>query len=463
MDQANELMAQMSKQVTSSASAFQDLQDAADAKVQQFNESLGRAEEAVRSVTDVIGGGALLGSGKAVLKTIKDARAAARQAASTASESAQSDLSSAATAATKQTPEELEAAQYAGQPEEASDAGGGYQSLGRLFGRGDPDPIEMQSVTKADIAPEDDVVENTLQTAPGDLPAFPDPPTGTLNPFSSAPQLNTPEDLPWGDVDGSIAQGTSIGGAPVSEQPLQQALQPPAQSTVDDIDPALRAAPDVDELTSGSQYTIDAASAARIPATTSENIAQAIRGSLAPQPGAQLPEAQAPNLPAYEVRTVPKRPKPAEPEPEPEPEPQAEPDVDQYGLPKAADTPAPEPDAPKPDADTPAPKPDAPEPDADTPAVTSEPETVVKSTAKVTGDAGEDAAALGGEEAAGGGYAALGAVGEALGDLALGPVGLLVGVGTILAGVFGHKKDEAIPRHDPNNTEVANLSTQFGV
>ena len=45
-------------------------------------------------------------------------------------------------------------------------------------------------------------------------------------------------------------------------------------------------------------------------------------------------------------------------------------------------------------------------------------------------------------------------------------IGGLIGLGTILAGVFGHRHQEAMPnqnRHDPNAPVVQNVATQYGV
>ena len=94
--------------------------------------------------------------------------------------------------------------------------------------------------------------------------------------------------------------------------------------------------------------------------------------------------------------------------------------------------------------------------------------------AGVSGLEATDPAAAGAAEGA-----TAGAVTEASVDGALGsataasasadwnPIGLGVtaalGLATVLAGVFGHKQEESVPRHSPNQPLVANLSTQFGV
>lgn len=74
------------------------------------------------------------------------------------------------------------------------------------------------------------------------------------------------------------------------------------------------------------------------------------------------------------------------------------------------------------------------------------------------------AVATGARAAAGATLDSLGAVGTALDAIPGGQlIGGLIGLGTILAGVFGHKHEHSVPRHDPNAPIVANVSTQFGV
>lgn len=72
-------------------------------------------------------------------------------------------------------------------------------------------------------------------------------------------------------------------------------------------------------------------------------------------------------------------------------------------------------------------------------------------------------AGVGGDVAAG----ALGTATQASAAFDWNPVGLaataVLGLGTVLAGVFGHKKEESVPRHSPDQPTVANVSTQFGV
>lgn len=72
-------------------------------------------------------------------------------------------------------------------------------------------------------------------------------------------------------------------------------------------------------------------------------------------------------------------------------------------------------------------------------------------------------AGVGGDVVAG----ALGTATQASAAFDWNPAGLaataVLGLGTILAGVFGHKKEESVPRHSPDQPTVANVSTQFGV
>lgn len=110
-----------------------------------------------------------------------------------------------------------------------------------------------------------------------------------------------------------------------------------------------------------------------------------------------------------------------------------------------------------------------------------EPTGSVPSVADALTDAGKQAAAdvgklsgdIGGAADAAAGAAdsaivgSVGAATSASTALDWNPVGLAVtavlGLGTVLAGVFGHKKEESVPRHSPDQPTVANVSTQFGV